>query len=63
MEIKNQEYLKAASHAVLRQAEENPGMGVPVDPDVAEFMGAFQGDEELMDAIEGTTGPEEREDG
>jgi hypothetical protein len=50
---KDLEYLKAAAHAVLRQAEDNPGIGIPVDPDVAEFMGAFQSDENLIDVIEG----------
>lgn len=50
---KDLEYMKAAAHAVLRQAEDNPGLGVPVDPDVAEFMGAFRSDENLIDVIEG----------
>jgi len=56
------EYLKAAAHSVLLQAEENPGVGIPVDPDVAEFMGAFRSDEKLIDVIEGAAGTEE-EDG
>ena len=37
-----QEYLKVAAGAVENQAEENPDIGIPVDPDVAEFMGAFE---------------------
>lgn len=41
-----QEYLKAAAGAVESQAVENPDIGIPVDPDVAEFMGAF--DEETV---------------
>lgn len=34
-------YLKSAAEAVERQALENPGLGIPVDPDVADYMGAF----------------------
>lgn len=33
-------YLDAAAAEVYRQAAENPGLGIPVDPDVAEYMGA-----------------------
>jgi len=54
-------YLKAAAHDVLRQADENPGLGIPVDPDVAEFMGAFESDEDLVDVIEGAVVPQEEE--
>ncbi len=36
------EYLQAAARAVDVQATESPELGVPVDPDVAEFMGAFE---------------------
>ncbi len=36
------DYLKAAAAAVERQALENPDLGIPVDPDVAEYMGAFE---------------------
>lgn len=50
---KNTDYLKAAAQAVEEQVLENPGLGIPVDPDVAEFMGAFEGDEDLSDVIEG----------
>lgn len=35
------EYLRAAADAVTEQAFDNPGIGIPVDPDVAEYMGAF----------------------
>lgn len=38
------EYLRKAADAVTKQAFENPGFGVPVDPDVAEYMGAFTED-------------------
>ena len=36
-------WLDAAATAVEREAMENPGMPIPVDPDVAEHMGAFCG--------------------
>lgn len=36
------DYFKAAAQAVESQAAENPGLAVPADPDVAEFMGAFE---------------------
>lgn len=36
------EYLTAAARAVDVQASETPKLGIPVDPEVAEFMGAFQ---------------------
>ena len=35
-------YLEAAAREVYRQVAENPGLGIPVDPDVADHMGAFQ---------------------
>jgi hypothetical protein len=47
------EYLKAAARKVEQQALDNPGLGIPVDPDVADYMGAFLGDEDLGDVIEG----------
>lgn len=39
---RNNDFLLAAAQAVERQAVENPGLGIPVDPDVAEYMGAFE---------------------
>jgi len=39
---RNNEFLQTAAEAVERQAMENPGLGIPVDPDVAEYMGAFE---------------------
>lgn len=47
------EYLQAAARRVEQQALDNRGLGIPVDPDVADYMGAFLGDEELGDVIEG----------
>ena len=53
-------YLDAAAEAVYRQLEENPGMSIPVDPDVAEHMGAFS-DEAMSeaDALEGVSSEQE----
>jgi len=53
-------YLDAAAEAVYRQLEENPGMSIPVDPDVAEHMGAFS-DEAMSeaDALEGVSREQE----
>ena len=38
----DKEYLAAAAAIVNAQAAANPDLGIPVDPDVAEFMGAFE---------------------
>jgi Na+-translocating ferredoxin:NAD+ oxidoreductase RnfG subunit len=35
-------YLTSAARAVDVQASETPNLGIPVDPEVSEFMGAFQ---------------------
>jgi hypothetical protein len=40
--MKTDEYLKAAAKAIERQALDNPGLGIPADPDLADFMGAFE---------------------
>jgi hypothetical protein len=34
--------LKAAADAVIDQAMEYPDLGIPADPDVADFMGCFE---------------------
>nr|WP_320013103.1 hypothetical protein [uncultured Desulfobulbus sp.] len=47
------EYLKAAAQKVEQQALKTPGLGIPVDPDVADYMGAFFSEEDLADVIEG----------
>ena len=40
--MQNKEYLRAAATAIARQIEENPVvLGVPLDPDVADYLGAF----------------------
>jgi len=38
------DYLEAAAREVERQAMENPGVAIPVAPDVAEYMGAASDD-------------------
>lgn len=40
--MKADEYMKAAADAIERQLMDNFDLGIPVDPDVAEFMGAFE---------------------
>ena len=39
--IQDKNYLDASATAVYRQLEENLGIFIPVDPEVAEHMGAF----------------------
>jgi len=52
--MQDKEYLSAAARAVAQQLAENPTiLSIPVDPDVADFMGAFQEDAlALADVIE-----------
>jgi hypothetical protein len=38
--MKTDEYLKHAAASIERQAQEH--LGIPVDPDLADFMGAFE---------------------
>lgn len=52
------EYLEAAAQKVEQQAIDNPGLGIPVDPDVADYMGAFSSDENMGDVLEGGTSEE-----
>lgn len=40
--VQAKEFLQAASDAVQRQLAEHPALGIPVDPDVAENLGAFE---------------------
>jgi len=40
----NKDYLTAAATAAAEQLAENPALYVPLDPDVADHMGAFQED-------------------
>ena len=52
--MQNKEYLAAAALAVAQQLAENPViLSIPIDPDVADFMGAFTEDAlELANMIE-----------
>ena len=52
--MQDKEYLAAAARAVAQQLAENPViLGIPIDPDVADFMGAFVEDTvDLADLIE-----------
>lgn len=56
-----QEYLKAAAEAVERQALENPDLGIPVDPDVADFMGAFEEEAVSLDDVLESAWPDDGE--
>lgn len=38
----DKKHLTAAANVVDAQATELPVLGIPVDPDVADFMGAFE---------------------
>lgn len=41
--MKNKEYLRAAATAIARQIENNPVvLGIPLDPDLADYLGAFE---------------------
>lgn len=57
MEKENFDELREAADMVDRQSSENPTLGVPVDPDVADFMGAFydpaaEADAESMEELD-----------
>lgn len=40
--LDEKDYLHYASDAVLAQLAANPVLGIPVDPDVADCLGAFE---------------------
>lgn len=41
--MKDKEYLEAAANRVVHQAADIPLLaGIPLDPDLADFMGAFE---------------------
>ena len=51
--MQNKEYLAAAARAVAEQLTEAPDIHVALDPDVADYMGAFSEDAiVLADMIE-----------
>ncbi len=49
----NKDYKQAVAKEVEKQADELPGIGVPVDPEIAEEMGCFfdPEEEEMLVAI------------
>lgn len=51
--MKHKEYLAAAARSAAEQIAADPALYVPLDPDVADFMGAFQEDAFMLaDMIE-----------
>lgn len=58
----NKEHLESAARAVEAQTLDEPGLGIPVDPDVAEFMGAFRETAVSPEDFD-TTGIKEMSDG
>ena len=61
--MKDRSYLEAAAAAVEREAMENPGMPIPVDPDVATYMGAMEDDDmSFEDALESARPSEENQE-
>jgi hypothetical protein len=52
------EYLEASAKIIEQQVMDNPGIGIPVDPDVADYMGAFDSDEDMGDVLEGVASEE-----
>ena len=51
--MKHKEYLAAAARAAAEQIVNDPGLYIPLDPDVADYMGAFTEDAiTLADLIE-----------
>jgi hypothetical protein len=51
--VKDKEYFATAAKAVAEQLADNAALYVPLDPDVADFMGAFMEEAlSLADVIE-----------
>ena len=51
--MENKDYLSAAAKAAAEQLAANASLYIPLDPDVADFMGAFHEDAlSLADVIE-----------
>ena len=44
-----EEQLKAAADDIYRQLADNPGIGIPVDPDMVDFLGLSELPPELAD--------------
>lgn len=61
---KDTEFLEAAAAAVDRETLQNPGVPIPVDPDVAAWMGAMEDDAmSFEDALEAAAGPGDENEG
>ena len=51
--MKHKEYLAAAARSAAEQIAADPALYVPLDPDVADYMGAFSEDSIILaDLIE-----------
>lgn len=51
--MQHKDYLAAAARVVAQQLADDPSLHIPLDPDVADFMGAFEEDAlALADVIE-----------
>lgn len=51
--MQHKEYLAAAARAVAEQLAADPSLYIPLDPDVADYMGAFSEDAIILaDLIE-----------
>jgi len=51
--MQHKDYLAAAAKAAAVQLADNAALHIPLDPDVADFMGAFREDAlDLADVIE-----------
>lgn len=51
-QIQYRDFLQSAARAVEDQVADNPLLGIPVDPDVAEYMGAFEEDPAVLQVID-----------
>lgn len=64
MSAQEKEFLKAAARVVEEQVLDNSTLGIPVDPEVADFMGAFAEDSErLGEVLSSTEGADDGFDG
>lgn len=56
MEITNEERLLASAKDVFKQLNEDSSLGISLDPDLADYVGAFQEDaigiEDILNDIE-----------
>ena len=61
MDSEEKDFLKAATKAVDQQAMDNPGIGIPADPDVAEHMGIFMenalSEQDVIDVLDVSLDP------